>query len=383
MTYVSKLDIVTRARRSTGLDDAAQAALSAAEWAALTNSAVEASITADPAWVLPAFQQLAPRHPAELVTMKAGHDLAGVAILEHTRWRWGIPINTWVSWSHAHHFLGTPLMNARSAVQGFTDLIARGDVILLTQMTLQGAAMAALREAADETGARLSVTAAHERACYRPDGSFAEYFATAFPRKRRKEFRRLRARLEELGTVRFRSLSARDDIAAWFDRFEALEASGWKGRNRTAIAQDPQSSRFFREVAQRLKSDGRLLFWELSLDGAPIAMLFAMISGTQAWLGKIAYDESLARFSPGVLLMLDVTAELDRRADLTLVDSCAVPGHPMIDHLWHDRLPIGDVLVTPQTVPEWRARSLHLLEIGRNRTLAAWRSARTSLFGRS
>ncbi|WP_170984175.1 GNAT family N-acetyltransferase [Rhodoligotrophos defluvii] len=379
MAHVSKTDFIQLTEAETAPQEASDAALSTAEWAALARSAIEPSIAADPAWVLPALQQLAPSHSAELITMKSGHDLAGVAVLQRTGWRWGLPISAWVSWSHPHHFLGTPLMSSRAAVQGFIDLIQREDVTLFTKMTLDGPAMAALQEAAARTGARLTVTARHSRACYRPNGAFSEYMAKVFPRKRRKEFRRLRARLGELGKLQLRRLGPAEDVSAWLDRFEALEAAGWKGRRRTALAHDPRVSRFLRDVAHRLAADGRLLFWALHLDGRPIAMLFAMVSGAQAWLGKIAYDEAFAPFSPGVLLMLDATADLDQRRDLTLVDSCAVPGHPMIEHLWVDRISIGDVLLTPRSMPRWQASGLHLLEAGRHRLITGLRIVKSSL----
>ena len=41
-------------------------------------------------------------------------------------------------------------------------------------------------------------------------------------------------------------------------------------------------------------------------------------------------------------LALDLTEELGRDAGISLVDSCAVAGHPMIDHLWSERLAIAD-----------------------------------------
>ena len=41
-------------------------------------------------------------------------------------------------------------------------------------------------------------------------------------------------------------------------------------------------------------------------------------------------------------LALDLTEDFGRDAEISLVDSCAVAGHPMIDHLWSERLAIAD-----------------------------------------
>jgi hypothetical protein len=70
-----------------------------------------------------------------------------------------------------------------------------------------------------------------------------------------------------------------------------------------------------------------------------------LFSGDRAWFWKTAYDEGHAHFSPGVLNALDLTAALGSDPRVSLVDSCAVAHHPMIDHLWSGRLAVADWLV--------------------------------------
>ena len=79
-----------------------------------------------------------------------------------------------------------------------------------------------------------------------------------------------------------------------------------------------------------------------------------MVEGAQGWIVKIAYDEAFAKFSPGVMLVLDATEALFAEPQLKLVDSCAIPGHPMIDRIWRDRIEMVDVLVAPARVSRWR-----------------------------
>jgi hypothetical protein len=45
--------------------------------------------------------------------------------------------------------------------------------------------------------------------------------------------------------------------------------------------------------------------------------------------------------------MLEATKALLAEPGLTRVDSCAAPDHPMIDHIWRERLPLADRLVQP------------------------------------
>lgn len=354
----------------------APAALSVAEWAALANNPLEPTISHDPAWAMTALKTLSPRYPAELFTMSSNFELAGVAVMAKSAWRWGLPIRALTSWSNPHHVHGTPLMSRKLAVEGFSELILRGRPLVFTQMTLDGAVMGALKSAVAATGARLTIATQHERACYRPGSSRDSEILHHLPRKRRKEFRRLRNRLAELGDLQVQRLQKHDDVDEWFKRFEALEVAGWKGRRGTALSQDSADSQLFRGAGRKLHREGRLLFWELSLEQRPIAMMFAMISGNHAWLGKIAYDESLGRFSPGVLVLLDATRDLDQRTELDLVDSCAIPDHPMINNLWDGRMAIGTVIVTPPTMPAWQVRFILALEAGRRKSITMMKSIR-------
>ena len=68
-------------------------------------------------------------------------------------------------------------------------------------------------------------------------------------------------------------------------------------------------------------------------------------SGERAYFWKIAFDEDFAAFSPGKQLAAMLGEHLLTDERIALVDSCAVPEHPMIDHLWRERMAVGDVLI--------------------------------------
>ncbi|MFO1034333.1 MAG: GNAT family N-acetyltransferase, partial [Hyphomicrobiales bacterium] len=85
--------------------------------------------------------------------------------------------------------------------------------------------------------------------------------------------------------------------------------------------------------------------WMLVLDGKPVAALFALVSGHEAMLGKIAYDEGFSRYSPGVLVLLDATQCLFADEAVRFADGNAIPGHPMIDRIWRDRMECMDVVI--------------------------------------
>ena len=82
----------------------------------------------------------------------------------------------------------------------------------------------------------------------------------------------------------------------------------------------------------------------LCLDGKTIAALILLRSGEVGWCWKIAYDEVYARFSPGVQVLLETTERLLADERIRSVDSCATADHPMIDHIWRERLQLADCL---------------------------------------
>jgi Acetyltransferase (GNAT) domain len=83
----------------------------------------------------------------------------------------------------------------------------------------------------------------------------------------------------------------------------------------------------------------------LLLGTRPIASIVTLRSGGGVWAWKIAYDESLARFSPGVQAMMELTDALVADDAVACADSCATPDHPMIDHLWRERLAMADLMI--------------------------------------
>ncbi|MEO9167186.1 MAG: GNAT family N-acetyltransferase [Aestuariivirga sp.] len=210
------------------------------------------------------------------------------------------------------------------------------------------------------TGAHLRFTQQWQRAALRVSGSFDLWMAHNFSHKRRKEFKRLRNRLTELGELKLESLNPNSNFNTFVEDFVQLEAQGWKGQRGTALGIEKDKISTFQQICEGLHHTGRLRFWILRFNGKPIAALFGVASGTQAQIIKIAYDESFAKYSPGVLLVLDATEAFFADPNLKLVDSCAIPDHPMINRIWRDRIGIADVLIAPAHYPAWKFNNLFI-----------------------
>ena len=292
-----------------------------------------------------------------LVARDAEGDLAGIAAMR----RDGLvrnPFPVLRSWAPPMMYSGAPLIDRRAPEATLRSLLGAARrhcgarAMIFHRVEMASPLHAAFLATAQHHG--LAFVGLDRRECAALDATadYETWFEASFPRKRRKEFRRLRTRLSEVGRLESASWTEEQSLDIWVEQFLELERSGWKGHRGTAIGCSEESARFLSVALRRLAQRGDLLFWRLSLDDRPVAMLFGMAGLDRASLIKIAYDEVFARFSPGVLVTLDATAELMRRPDVQLVDSCAVPNHPMIDHLWRERLAFEDIVIaTPGTSP--------------------------------
>lgn len=329
-----------------------------AEWRRLAAAALEPNPCYEPALLLPALRHL--RGDAQIVVLLvfrqdpgAGSQprLIGLFPLERIARFRGVPIACLRLWKHLHCFLCTPLVDAEHASESLSGLFdwlrgPSGAPLVKFGFTAgDGAWASALKAFLRETGRHGAVVESFSRALFRPAADFKSYLGAAFPRQKRKEFQRLERRLAETGKLAYSELDPDDDPLPWIDAFLELEAAGWKGRDGTALAVDPEQRRFFREAAAAFAAEGRLWMRGLSLNGRWIALKCNFLAGRGCFAFKIAYDEKHARFSPGVLLEIETIARLHRRPEIEWMDSCAVSDHFMANRLWTRRREITTWLV--------------------------------------
>ena len=132
-----------------------------------------------------------------------------------------------------------------------------------------------------------------------------------------KDVRRRRRRLEEQGEVTFDTHDGADGLHALLDELFAVEGSGWKLEQGTAIVSRPETRRFYTEVATWAAARGWLELAFLRLDGRPLAgELLLRVAGRTHDL-KGGYDPDYRRFGPGVLLTLELVRAAIERGDET------------------------------------------------------------------
>ena len=114
--------------------------------------------------------------------------------------------------------------------------------------------------------------------------------------KFRSHLRRAKRQLEEQGTLELKHYSAADPAA--LEKFYALEASGWKGAEGTAIKCDPATRQFYDAVAQAAARDGYLSLDFLELNGKPIAGHFGFNLRGRYFLAKAGLTKLFAATVP-------------------------------------------------------------------------------------
>ncbi len=252
------------------------------------------------------------------------------------------------AWAHDYCFLAGPLVRAGQEERAWVGALSYlrrerpAPWLLLPRLPGDGPVHAGLLAALAALGLPRTSLAPHARAAARrrPDGSPPP---SPLRGVHLKGLRRLRRRLgEQVGQPVTAQVRTGDPAAV--EEFLALEAAGWKGRSGTAMATRGQDAELLRTLVRQWPDRVQVL----SLQAGPrvLAAQVDLLAGPHSFCFKTSYDESLSSFSPGLLLELEVLADFAQRPELSLLDSCAVPNHPMADRVFPDRRPV-DMLVVP------------------------------------
>ena len=325
-------------------------------WNELLGRVIEPNVFLEPCFVLPAVQHFAlARRPAFLLVWdeKDGERdrLVGLCPVMLPRRPFGGSMAR--AWMHEQAALGTPLIDRARAIETLDlmlDWLRRENPgihgLIFPKLRHDGPVLALLRNRAILTARELRLFGEHERAMLSGGAQGESAMAHALSPKKLKELRRQRRRLADSGKLVFTSARSPEEVRAAAEKFLVMEAAGWKGQRGTALLANAALTTFTRTMTRLLARDGKCRIDTLDVGGKPAAMGIILESGGYAYLWKIAYDESLAVTSPGVQLVMDLTRVQLADEGIVFTDSCAIPRHPMIDHVWRERLPITDALVS-------------------------------------
>lgn len=344
-----------------------------AEWTALAGVASEPNAFAEHWFVAASLRTLAKGADVRLLEVRCGERLIGLLLVESSKGYARLPVRIVQNWAHDQMFLYTPLVAAGEERAFWAAVLETLDeapwahgLLHLRGLVEDGPVHRGLLDARDGVTVHREV-----RAFLASDLSPDAYYEQAVRQKKRKEIRRLKNRLAELGPVLARTLDDAVELDAWCSAYLALEKAGWKGEAGSALAGNSESEAFFRETVHAAWRAGRLEFLRLDVGETCIAMLVNFLTPPGSFSFKTVFDEAWARFSPGVLIQLE-NLKILNDPRIAWMDSCAVEDHPMIDSLWTERRTIVRVSVP---LGGAKRRAVYALCTGLER-LSAWAKGR-------
>jgi CelD/BcsL family acetyltransferase involved in cellulose biosynthesis len=335
--------------------DAVRLAAIRPHWNDLLARAAELNVFMDPAVVQAAAEAGSGEHIRTLLawkTVEGRKSLVGIwAFAVGRPGKSPLPVRVLKAPHHAHGHLATPIIDRTcigATLEAMLDTLADDarlpKIVALEAMGTEGPIMDAL---ARVLAARNSTPCIFER-LHRPklvaglDGK--SYLEKSLSSGSRKKLRQHRRRLAERGSLSSVIASEPAAVRSAIEEFLTLEASGWKGRQGTALLCDRRDAAFMRAAVVALAELGNASIHALYLDRQPVSMQIIVRCGATAFTWKTAYDEQFQDVSPGMLLLEDYTSALLADASIASVDSCAYDDSSFMS-AWTERQPVADLWI--------------------------------------
>jgi CelD/BcsL family acetyltransferase involved in cellulose biosynthesis len=132
----------------------------------------------------------------------------------------------------------------------------------------------------------------------------------------RSNLRRWRKKLNARGAVSVELRIGESAAEDFLTEFLTLEASGWKGRNGTAMLNNPTVVAFYETLVRNFATQGRVEWKAIRVDEKLIAAEMCIQCGGALTQPKQAYDEDFADCKPGHLLRAETIKDAFSRPEL-------------------------------------------------------------------
>lgn len=293
-----------------------------------------------------------------------------------------LPVSSLRMWKHKYCYLCTPLMRADHTSKTFSALfrwLEKGEhkcaVIEFQHVSGDGSFQKELDNYIWLARKPYYNVESHARAILHPSLDPDKSGHTLFSGKLNSRIRQNERGLAKVGQFKYDVLEPDGDLGQWIDEFLKLEASGWKGREGSALGSTPQGVAYFKTIASEAFRRGQLIMTALRLDERAIAQRCSFRSQAGAFTFKIAFDETYSSHSPGLLLEAHNVKYIQLRSDIRWMDSCTSPDNAMFNRLWKDRRLIrsvamsigsrmGYLSISIARVLRWLKRTLSSQKIG-------------------
>lgn len=286
-----------------------------AEWLALHERAPEPLPFTHPAWYRTWLRHFGAGTEPTFLALRDGERLAGVAALDLAQPGRAVQLGDYNVCDYSGPLVEPGFEAAvTAAICGW--LAARGR----RELSLWGiAADSAMRAGLAAGAARAGWTSVAEFEAVAPGADLPatfEEFVASLGKHDRHELRRKLRNLAAAGAVRFDTATSPGDVSARMDAFLQMMriSRGDKDEFLTGTMEA-----FFRDLAPTFAAVGMTRLSTLSLEGVPVAMLFAFAAGGATYLYNSGYEPEYARLAAGLLskayAIEDAIARGDRRFD--------------------------------------------------------------------
>jgi CelD/BcsL family acetyltransferase involved in cellulose biosynthesis len=264
-----------------------------------------------PEWIAAYLKAFEPESQVVVMTASAGDTLVAVLPLIRKRgWFAGVPVWKLAGAANIHStqfdIIRTSCKAGEAAIPAFWNLLKRipgWNMLELPLLSRNGAGLELIRHASKEGGHTMSVRFSECPVLSMQEdekGQLTWFHSTS--RHFRHELRRCaRILAQETGEEPKLVRRTNPDRQA-LEQFYELEASGWKGREGSAIKCTPQTRNFYNQISQVAAAGGYFCLHSLEVNNRMLAGAFSVQSEDCLYPLKIAYDESLRRGGPGQVM---------------------------------------------------------------------------------
>lgn len=244
---------------------------------------------------------------------------------------------------------GTPLLRADRSVETAKALLtaikeptALGDrkFLVLESMDTEGPVAASFHQALAELGMSAHVLRSWTRPVIRRDEEDDRDFATS----NRKKLAKLEHRLSEESHASVRVVDVSDD-PFMIEHLITMEAAGYKSHKDVAMSAHPGEPEWFRDMCDRFRQEGRLLVYALAVGDDVIALQLMIRAGDCLFGLQSVYDETYARFSPGIILHRSFLERFFTSIDVRMKDTCTFEGNSTLERLYPHSRPVETLVV--------------------------------------
>ncbi|CAN5390085.1 hypothetical protein BH09PSE5_BH09PSE5_30950 [soil metagenome] len=345
-------------------------------WAALESRAIEPNAFLSPHFIIPSVRHLTPEQVPNVLIVErqaaAAREVVGIGVFVEVGATRQLPVRSLVGYQSRHSFLSGLLLDRecpQQALETMLKFIGKQFpwcmALSIPQVWSDGPIAAPGGVASKACTFKHSLTETTPRAILQPADCELNLHDKALAKKIRDLDRRQR-RLSQLGEVGWQFHRAEAIPPESIEAFLALEHMGWKADEGSSLRSRPEDEAFFREMVAAFASERRVMFAELTLNGAAIASICNLVSGNAGFCFKIGWDPAFRSNSPALINELEFMRNAQTRfGDLEYFDSGAGESS-FINDLWLARRYLSTMLVPTGTIGAstlraagWARRLLH------------------------